>query len=191
MLLTPAGAQTFTSSSGAVLGSSGMVSCTAFGKTMGLGDGKGNKKSDEVLKLQAFLFEKGHLKVSPTGNFGTLTREAVREFQKSQGIAQTGFVGNLTLAALKAHFCKNEEPIAMCSYAKPPAGCEYKPGKDFNPKTNCGLELSCSSATSTVSSSCKVWFDGCNTCSRSSASGAAMCTLMYCFEQKPAYCISE
>jgi peptidoglycan hydrolase-like protein with peptidoglycan-binding domain len=35
---------------------------------------------------------------------------------------------------------------------------------------------------------CKSWNDGCNTCSRSSPGGLAMCTLMYCEVPGKAYC---
>ncbi|MDO8522506.1 MAG: peptidoglycan-binding domain-containing protein [bacterium] len=36
------------------------------------------------------------------GTYGALTRSAVRAYQKSKGISQTGFVGPLTRAALNA-----------------------------------------------------------------------------------------
>lgn len=35
---------------------------------------------------------------------------------------------------------------------------------------------------------CKSWFDGCNTCSRSSPGGMAACTLMYCENPQTRYC---
>jgi hypothetical protein len=35
---------------------------------------------------------------------------------------------------------------------------------------------------------CKAWYDGCNTCSRTSPGGMAACTLMYCANPAPAYC---
>ncbi len=36
------------------------------------------------------------------------------------------------------------------------------------------------SGTSQPSATCKVWFDGCNTCSRTSPGGPMMCTMMAC-----------
>jgi peptidoglycan hydrolase-like protein with peptidoglycan-binding domain len=36
--------------------------------------------------------------------------------------------------------------------------------------------------------SCKVWYDGCNTCSRSYPGGPLACTLMACFQNAGAYC---
>lgn len=35
---------------------------------------------------------------------------------------------------------------------------------------------------------CRVWYDGCNTCSREAPNSPAMCTLRACFQQAPAYC---
>lgn len=54
----------------------------------------------EVTKLQNFLVTEGFLKTSlVTGNFFSLTQTAVKEFQKKNGIDQTGFFGPLTRAA--------------------------------------------------------------------------------------------
>lgn len=47
----------------------------------------------EVLKLQQFLFDQGYLKVTPTGNYLSLTKAAVQAFQASQNIEQTGYFG--------------------------------------------------------------------------------------------------
>ena len=35
---------------------------------------------------------------------------------------------------------------------------------------------------------CKSWFDGCNSCSRSTPGGMAACTLKYCAVPQAAYC---
>lgn len=35
---------------------------------------------------------------------------------------------------------------------------------------------------------CKVWYDGCNTCSRQSLGAPMACTLMYCFAHNQPYC---
>ncbi len=68
-----------------------------FEVSMGMGR---NNPKPEVMRLQQFLFDKGYLKVAPTGNYLSLTTEAVRAFQRSQGIEATGFFGPLTMAAL-------------------------------------------------------------------------------------------
>jgi peptidoglycan hydrolase-like protein with peptidoglycan-binding domain len=54
---------------------------------------------NDVLTLQQFLVAKGYLNQKyVTGEFGPLTQEAVRNFQKANGIAPaTGFVGELTI----------------------------------------------------------------------------------------------
>lgn len=54
----------------------------------------------EVIKLQQFLVDQGFLKSSlVTGRFLSLTKKAVMEFQKSNGIDTTGFFGPLSRAA--------------------------------------------------------------------------------------------
>lgn len=54
----------------------------------------------EVVRLQEFLVNQGFLKSSlVTGNFFSLTGNAVKEFQKANGIDQTGFFGPLTRSA--------------------------------------------------------------------------------------------
>ena len=58
-------------------------------------------KNDDVQILQNFLYEKGFLKVKPTSYFGTLTLRAVKDFQKSVGIINTGYVGALTRSAIE------------------------------------------------------------------------------------------
>lgn len=63
-----------------------------------LGAGANNPKT-EVMKLQQFLFDGGYLKAAPTGNYLSLTTQAVKSFQQSQGIETTGFFGPLTRAA--------------------------------------------------------------------------------------------
>ena len=55
------------------------------------------------MALQTFLENKGFLTIPSgiaKGYFGGLTRVAVRAYQKSMGISQTGYVGPITRAAL-------------------------------------------------------------------------------------------
>lgn len=61
----------------------------------------GQQRSDDVLKLQAYLKQKGYLSVSPTGNFGRKTLEAVRKFQAANDLPSSGFVGPRTIAKIK------------------------------------------------------------------------------------------
>ncbi len=63
----------------------------------------GVQNKTDVICLQQFLKDRGD-NVYPegliTGNFGTLTKSAVRRFQKSSGLPETGFVGILTRAKI-------------------------------------------------------------------------------------------
>jgi len=70
----------------------------AFSEDFGIG-----AENDAVVALQTFLENKGFLTIPSgiaKGYFGGLTRVAVRAYQKSMGISQTGYVGPKTRAAL-------------------------------------------------------------------------------------------
>lgn len=45
------------------------------------------------------------------------------------------------------------EPIAICDYAAPPAGCSYVPGPNYNRETSCGMVLACESRVVTSAAS--------------------------------------
>jgi len=62
----------------------------------------GLRNNDEVKLLQKILTQAGVYNGPITGNFLTLTREAVKKFQAKYGIATTGFVGPLTRAKLNS-----------------------------------------------------------------------------------------
>ncbi len=57
-------------------------------------------RNSEVTILQEFLATKEYFHISPTGYYGSLTKIAVQEFQKFNGIEQVGIVGPLTRAAI-------------------------------------------------------------------------------------------
>ncbi|MDD5068879.1 MAG: Ser-Thr-rich GPI-anchored membrane family protein [Candidatus Pacebacteria bacterium] len=59
----------------------------------------------EVSSLQDFLQSKGYLSSEPTGYFGMLTFQAVKDFQKANGISPTGFVGPITRAKIHQVSC--------------------------------------------------------------------------------------
>ena len=80
----------------AILLTSSLVAFAAPTSTMKLGS-----KGPDVKDLQLTLIELGHLeKKYATGFFGPNTEEAVKLYQKSQNIKQTGVVAALTLEAL-------------------------------------------------------------------------------------------
>jgi len=58
-----------------------------------------------VSTLQDFLQVNGHLNSEPTGFFGLLTTEAVRGFQRNNGVSQTGYVGPITRAKIQQISC--------------------------------------------------------------------------------------
>lgn len=170
-------AQTVTSQ-----GVSSKKTCTKFINSLGMGDGFKNNKSDLVHDLQKVLFDKGYLKVNPTGYFGRLTSQAVKAYQKDNNISQTGYVGEKTRGALQNHFCDDSLP-SVCDYPAPPADCTYVPGPNYNEKSGCGMTLSCNGEVVVPlpsPSNCKVWFDGCNTCSKTTPGGLEACTRMAC-----------
>jgi peptidoglycan hydrolase-like protein with peptidoglycan-binding domain len=48
------------------------------------------KDKSSVKALQSQLKKLGYIKFAPTGNFGKLTQQALRKFQKYNGIQTTG-----------------------------------------------------------------------------------------------------
>ena len=70
---------------------------------LSMGDGVRNGKAMHVRILQAQLINEGYMTGTTTGNFGALTREAVKKYQKEMGIAKpTGFFGPETKEKIKA-----------------------------------------------------------------------------------------
>ncbi|MBQ8093964.1 MAG: peptidoglycan-binding protein [Clostridia bacterium] len=61
-------------------------------------------KGDEVKKLQKMLASLGYFKGNQTGNFGSVTKDAVIAFQKSKGLTADGIAGAKTLAAINADY---------------------------------------------------------------------------------------
>lgn len=165
-------------------------SCFKFTQNLAQYDGLRNNKKDVVLELQESLFRAGYLTIKPSGYFGVSTTQAIKKYQKDNNLPQTGYVGQKTRKALRAQFCA-DEPYPICDYAAPPEGCSYVAGPDYNSQTQCGMVLSCINNESGISPNCKVWNDGCNTCSKTSTKGPEMCTMRACRQEslvKP-YCI--
>jgi len=57
-------------------------------------------EGDDVTAIQTQLVKLGYLTVSPTGYYGTATRNAVRTFQQKNGLPVTGTVNETTLKKL-------------------------------------------------------------------------------------------
>ncbi len=80
--------------------------CTNITTTLSYGaHDEGN--GDQVTLLQNFLYKRNYLNVSATGYFGSLTRAAVRVFQRENGLAADGVVGVQTRAHIYAKDCGN------------------------------------------------------------------------------------
>lgn len=58
-------------------------------------------EGDDVRAFQEFLQSEGHLRVSPTGFYGPLTREALAKWQAAQGFESAGVVGPKTLERIR------------------------------------------------------------------------------------------
>ena len=67
----------------------------------------GVKNSDAVRALQNNLKSLGYYNGSVTGNFGRLTKEAVYNFQKSNGLSADGIAGSKTLSAIQKKLSGN------------------------------------------------------------------------------------
>jgi len=85
----------------AILASRGQVSCRKFERDLYFG----LMNSSDVRCLQEFLKNQGR-EIYPeglvTGNFLSLTSEAVKRYQAEKGIIQTGYFGPLTRAAMNS-----------------------------------------------------------------------------------------
>lgn len=88
---SPAGSQASASASATGAAASSYV----FRTYLGVGS-----TGTAVTELQRKLKASGYLSVEPTGYYGSLTKKAVQDFQKANGLEQVGYVGPGTRAAL-------------------------------------------------------------------------------------------
>jgi len=87
------------------------VSCTNI--TSNLFDGMSDPSSgNQILSLQNFLSAQGYLKATPNGHFGPATFSSVIAFQVANNISPTGYVGQVTRAAITAISCKTSSPTS-------------------------------------------------------------------------------
>src|SRR3989344_252487 len=99
-------------------------------------------RGTDVTELQELLRGQGLLNAEPTGYFGTLTKEAVRDFQRTRGISDTGYVGTLTRGALTNLNLANSNDDAFL----PPPGDPRVPTPPLStPATPTGLIVTPSS----------------------------------------------
>lgn len=169
--------------------------CMKFTDPIRYKDNDTSKQTTHVRDLQNVLFEKGYLTTKPTGYFGALTLQAVKQYQKANGISQTGFVGEKTRGVLRSHVCGGTDEIGA------PNSCKvYFDGCNTCTRSEVGAPMACTKMAcltakqppyckeyfdqnppiSQIPDSCKVWYDGCNTCSRATVGGEMACTMMAC-----------
>jgi YVTN family beta-propeller protein len=77
---------------------------------------KGNKSS-EVTALQKQLQTAGYFNGPVTGYYGTLTQQAVKDFQKTKGLTVSGIADTATLTALNPETSKPTQPEVLPSQA--------------------------------------------------------------------------
>ncbi len=156
-------------------------------------------RGEDVRQLQAFLYQyHNYPNGNATGYFGFVTYGLVQKFQRQNGILSSGIVGNLTRAKI-ASVCQGTPvpgPVMCTKIYKPVCGSTNGIPKTYGNQcemTNAGAQYmyegECTvSNPTTTPNNCKVWYDGCNTCSRGYVGGPLACTLMYCFAQNTPYC---
>jgi hypothetical protein len=154
--------------------------CAYTNVTSNLWMGNWNNNRTEVRTLQNFLFNYYGVvgEVSATGFFGRLTKNYVSQFQREHNLYPvTGGVGPLTRNKMKS----------LCGVVGGDTdqyGCKASAGYTWCAVKNKCLrswEESCGKQDDSAGgANCKVYYDGCNTCSRSYVGGPAMCTLMAC-----------
>lgn len=83
-----------------VLAGSLFVMPTAFDAALGDQTLREGVRHGDVTELQDALRDTGHFSANSTGYFGTITRQAVRDFQRSKGISVDGIAGPQTFRAL-------------------------------------------------------------------------------------------
>lgn len=76
----------------------------------------------QVVTLQKILAAQGYLKTTPTGYFGSVTRQAVIAYQKANGLAQVGSVGPKTRALLNAYVPTMDPVVAAPAPNTAPTG---------------------------------------------------------------------
>lgn len=81
------------------------VVCTdlTYDLYQGLSDKRGDKS---ILNLQNFLYKTDYLRSTPNGYFGPATLSAVKSYQLSKGISNTGRVGPATRKSIRDNSCK-------------------------------------------------------------------------------------
>ena len=86
----------------------GATTTTVISRTLA----PGLKNDSDVLKLQVWLNQKGYLAVTPDGNYGPQTTEAVKRFQAANKLTATGTVDYQTMIAIN-QIVANTPPVIV------------------------------------------------------------------------------
>lgn len=173
--------------------------CPKLYNNLWMGNTYNNRQ--EVRELQTYLFNYYSVgeEINATGFFGRLTKNYLTRFQRDHGISPTGGLGPITRAQI-ANICANGtgggQTFCTAQYQPVCGQTSYGATKTFGNSCemrNAGAtylyEGECrNNTTSEAPANCKIWYDGCNTCSRSTVGGPLMCTLMACFQNSGGYC---
>jgi hypothetical protein len=115
-----------------------------------------------------------------SGVFNSNVKKYVLKFQRETGVNPTGGVGPVTRAKMQS-LC-----IPMVGGDRDAHGCIGSAGYTWCAVKNKCLrpfEESCGKVDESGGGpNCKVWYDGCNTCSRSTVGGMQACTMMACIQ---------
>ena len=92
-----------------------------------------NSSGSAVRALQTNLQTLGYYGGAVTGNYGRLTKEAVRVFQREHDLSADGVAGPRTLAAIQGELAREEERAGLPE--TPVAGTTPAPGTTASPDT--------------------------------------------------------
>jgi hypothetical protein len=131
------------------------------------------------------------------GQVGPATRQKIREACAEQMLCNQ--IYQPVCGQTPEHeCCTTYSKPSYCMYAK--VKCDVGTIKTFgnscelnNAKAKFLYDGECKTNTPPPTneeppSNCKVWYDGCNTCSRQSPGSPMACTLLYCFAHNTPYC---
>ena len=161
--------------------------CPSLSQTLRRGMRDANT-GGQVTELQSFLadyYDLGASEISG-GFFGRLTQGYVIKFQNEQSLPAYGIVGSLTRARI-ADVCASTGPVISCPvYNRVLCTSDQIYVDGVRDSRGCLSQGYCKTKPAVTpnepDAKCKVWFDGCNTCSRAYVGGQLMCTQMSCVQ---------
>lgn len=161
--------------------------CAAFSRNLSQG-----MSGSDVVDLQQFLQDEGYFSAETTGYYGPVTASAVAQWQTSQGISAVGAFGPMSRDRFKI-WCGNPNPLPTPT-CKPltymPTLCASGAApQPIHDDAGCLTGYECPVDNFSPPATCKVWNDGCNTCSRETLSSPGACTLRACFAAGKGYCM--